>query len=131
MTTHIGSEGSVAVGANAIGEVTAFSYETSVEIVPDGALGDTWDTHKAGSKKWSGSVSCNFDPDDTNGQAAMTEGASVTLNLYPEGSGSGANYVTGTVTISNVQTNVNGNNEITSATFDFVGNGAATRSTVV
>lgn len=130
MTTHIGSEGSVNVGANAVAEVTSFKVTEQTNLVPDGALGDTWETHKAGTKSWQGELTCNYDPSDTNGQVALANGASVTLNLYPEGDDTSDNFMTGTATIESIETNVGGNDEITSATFTFKGNGALTHDTV-
>jgi hypothetical protein len=122
MATHHGNEGSAAIGANAIAEVTAWSYsETDPAIVEDTAIGDTTTTRLAsGRVDGSGSVTCHFDETDTNGQESMTAGATVTLNLYTEGTASGDAYYTGDVIIETVETSVD-MSSVSARTFNFVG----------
>lgn len=103
MATHHGNEGAVYIGANAIAEVTAWSYSESIDLVEDSAIGDTTKTYKTGLKDGSGSVTCHWDETDTSGQLAATVGASITLNLYPEGNTSGDAYYTGTVIVESVE----------------------------
>jgi hypothetical protein len=95
-------------------------------------MGDTYNTHIAASgiKEWSGSMTCHGDETDTNGQQAMTPGASVTLNLYPEGSTSGDTYYTGTASITERSQTVKTDGETIRASFTFMGNGVLTRATV-
>lgn len=129
MGTHHGKDGVVKVGSDTIAEVKEFNVESSVEITDDTAMGDAWKTHKAGQKSWSGSLNCQWDETDTTGQEALTEGASVTLNLYPEGAGSGAKYLTGTATISNI-TVAAAMDGIVARNFQFTGSGALAWATV-
>ena len=129
MATHHGNDGRIHVGANAVAEVSEFSVDEAIDIVEDTAQGDTAKTHLTGLTEWSGSASCWWDETDTNGQEAMGIGDSVTLNLYPEGSGAGARYMTGTATISAVRVGVPKDNVVTRE-IDFVGNGALTHGTV-
>ncbi len=96
MATHTGSEGTVKVGANAIAEIRSYSVEQTSDTVEDTTMGDSWRTHKATLKSWTASVDCFWDETDTTGQGALTIGAEVTLNLYPEGSTTGDSYLTGT-----------------------------------
>ena len=96
MATHTGSEGTVKVGANAIAEIRSYSVEQTSDTVEDTTMGDSWRTHKATLKSWTASVDCFWDETDTNGQGALTVGAEVTLNLYPEGSTTGDSYLYGT-----------------------------------
>jgi hypothetical protein len=131
MATHWGNEGQVKVGAVNVAEITKFDLTISVSPVEDTSMGDTWETHIAGSgrSKWSGSVECHWDETDTTGQGALVVGASVVLNLYFEGSTTGDKYYTGTATITSMSIN-NGMDGTISATFDYMGNGTCTLSTV-
>lgn len=130
MATHKGSEGTVKVGANTIAELLSWSYEETAETVEDTALGDTAKTFLSGTTSWSGSAECHFDETDANGQEALTAGASVTLNLYPEGATTGDQYYTGTALVTSVSVSVGGNDETVKRSFSFQGTGALTESTV-
>jgi len=129
MATHHGNEGTVKVGANAVAEVTEWQFDESAQIDDDTAMGDVWDSHVLRRKSWSGRVSCHWDETDATGQGALTIGASVTLNLYPEGATTGDVYHTGTATVTAIahQSSKDG---VTGVTFSFTGNGAATHPTV-
>ena len=129
MATHHGKDGTVKVGANAVAEIDSWNVRSQADIADDTAMGDTWKTHLVGMKSWSGQLTCHWDETDTNGQEALIEGASVTLNLYPEGGGTGATYFTGTATISDTGIDVN-KGGVVQRTFSFTGNGALTRTTV-
>lgn len=129
MATHHGKNGVVKVGSNAVAEVQQFSVTEQVGTVDDTAMGDTDETHLVGIKSWNGSLQCSWDETDTNGQEALTVGASVTLNLYPEGTGSGASYMTGTATITEVTRDIKRDGVVTRS-FNFKGNGALTHTTV-
>jgi predicted secreted protein len=96
MATHTGSEGTVKVGSNAVAEIRSYSVEQTGDTVEDTTMGDTWRTHKATLKSWTASVDVYWDETDTTGQGALTVGAEVTLNLYPEGASTGDNYFSGT-----------------------------------
>jgi hypothetical protein len=131
MSTHWGNEGQVKVGAVPVAEVTKFSLNIKVTPIEDNSMGDTWDTHIAnsGRSNWSGSLDCHWDETDTTGQGALVVGASVGLNLYFEGSTTGDKYYTGTATITSLSINSAMEGTI-SSTFDFMGNGPCTLSTV-
>lgn len=129
MTTHSGSEGTVKIGANTVAEIRSYSIEESADVQEDTALGDTARTFKSGLTQWSGSLDCWWDETDTNGQGALTIGASVTLNVYPEGDASTDAYYTGTAIVTGItrQASFDGNVE---ASFSFQGTGALTPATV-
>lgn len=129
MSTHHGKNGIVKVGANTVAEITDWSYEISGEVADDTAQGDDWNTHLAGQKSWTGEATANFDPTDTNGQLALSELASVTLNLYAYGSDTGKKYKQGTATVTKVGVSVPLRNKVT-RTFSFQGNGPLTDQTV-
>lgn len=129
MATHHGKNGVVKVGTNAVAEVDRWNVRENVETSDDTAQGDAAKTHWTGIPGWNGSLMCHWDETDTNGQQALTIGASVTLNLYPEGAGSGATYKTGTASITDITLEVT-KNGIVSREFTFEGNGALTEATV-
>lgn len=129
MATFHGKEGTVLVGSNAVAEVKNFTVTQTVETADDTVMGDTWRSHKAGFKSWNGSLTCNFDDTDATGQEALTAGASVTLNLQPEGNTTGDYLLTGTATITEV-TQTSDSEGIVERSFNFLGNGSLTISTV-
>jgi predicted secreted protein len=100
MATHKGSEGTVKVGANAIAEIRSFSIEESADTLEDTSMGDTARTYKSSLTTFSGSVDVLWDETDSTGQGALTIGAEVTLNLYPEGSETGDTYMTGAAIVT-------------------------------
>lgn len=128
MATFTGNSGSVKVGANTLGEVRSFSVTETAETIEDTAMGDTWRSHKAGLNSWSGSIECWFDDTDT-AQGSLTVGASVTLDLQPEGTDVGDFLLSGTATVTELG-HANTIDGIVERTFSFVGNGALTTTTV-
>ena len=102
MATHTGSAGTVKVGANAIAELRSWALDQSQDTVETTKLGDTVKTYSATQSSSSGTMDCFWDETDTNGQVACTIGATVTLNLYPEGATSGDTYYTGSAIITSV-----------------------------
>ena len=100
MATHLGKEGTVQVGSNAITEIRSFSIEESIDTVEDTSMGDSSKTYLASIKDFSGSVDVLYDETDTNGQTALSIGSSVTLNFAPEGTDSGDVKLTGTAIVT-------------------------------
>lgn len=134
MATHVGKEGLVKVGANTVAEVNGWELEESgdVEATEDTELSDEWKTFKSGTdvvKEFTATIECWWDETDTNGQQALTVGASVTLNLYPEAAGAGATYQTGTAIVQSRSMAIT-KNGITTRTINLKGSGALTETTV-
>jgi lipopolysaccharide biosynthesis protein len=130
MATHHGNEGTVKVGTNTVAEIDSFQFTETANVAEDTAMGDTWETHLTGGpNSWSGQLDCHWDETDTTGQQALVIGASVTLNMYPEGATAGDTFYSGTATITQKTTNVQRNN-VVSTSFQFRGNGPLTKSTV-
>lgn len=129
MATHTGSEGTVKVGSNAIAEIRSFSIEESADTLEDTSMGDTARTYKSSLTTYTGSVDVLWDETDTTGQGALTIGAEVTLNLYPEGDTSGDTYLTGSaiVTGRTINSTYDG---LVEMSISVQGNGALTTSTV-
>lgn len=130
MATFSGNDGVVKIGANQVAEVMSFTVNQTMEPIDDTVMGDSWRTHLAGLKTWDGSVECRWDDTDTNGQEALTVGASVTLNLMPEGSGVGEYELSGTASVTSVSQTQSYDNTTVTRTFTFQGNGALTIGTV-
>lgn len=129
MATHTGSEGTVKVGSNAIAEIRSFSIEETADTLEDTTMGDTARTYKSSLTTYTGSVDVLWDETDTNGQGALTIGAEVTLNLYPEGDTSGDTYYTGTaiVTGRTINSTYDG---LVEMSISVQGSGALTETTV-
>ena len=100
MATHLGKEGTVQVGSNAIAEIRGFSIDETIDTVEDTSMGDSSKTYLASIKDFSGTVDVLYDETDTNGQTALSLGASVTLNFAPEGTASGDVKLTGTAIVT-------------------------------
>lgn len=129
MATHTGSEGTVKVGTDAIAEIRSFSIEESADTLEDTTMGDTARTYKPSLTTFTGSIDVLWDETDTTGQGALTIGAEVTLNLYPEGDTSGDTYLTGSaiVTGRTVNSSFDG---LVEMSISVQGNGALTQTTV-
>lgn len=128
MATHHGKNGVCKFGANTIGELVSWSITESIDIVDDGAIGDTAKTHLTGRTEWSGTVTVRMDRADT-AQAAMTVGASAAFSFYGEGDDTGSKYKTGTATVAEVGESVS-MDEVVDQTFSITGNGPLTVATV-
>tara|TARA_R100000329_G_scaffold91994_1_gene76792 strand:- start:543 stop:932 length:390 start_codon:yes stop_codon:yes gene_type:complete len=128
MATHKGSEGIVKIGTNTVAEVTGFSFDETADTIEDTALSDSSRTYVSDLTSFSGSIDCMWDETDTTGQGAMTAGASVTLNLYPEGATTGDVYYTGTALITSIS-RANAIGAMVTASFSFQGTGALTSAT--
>ena len=128
MATHTGSEGTIKIGSDTLGELRSFTLETTAETIEDTSMGDTSRTYKVGLKSFTGSASVFFDETDT-AQTALVAGAEITLNVYPEGASSGDTYYTGSaiVTGRTINSSFDGMVEME---ISFQGTGALTESTV-
>ena len=129
MATHTGSEGTVKVGSNAIAEIRSFSIEESADTLEDTTMGDTARTYKSSLTTYTGTVDVLWDETDTNGQGALTIGAEVTLNLYPEGDTSGDTYYTGTAIVTSKEV-ASSFDDVVSMSFEVQFSGGLTQSQV-
>lgn len=127
MSTFHGKNGVLKVGANTVAEVKSFEVNETADIADDSAMSDAAHTHLAGMTDWSGSCSCWWDDTDSTGQEALTVGASVTFNFYPEGDTSGDRQGSGTATVVSVGVAAD-MGDIVSREIELKGNGALTWS---
>ena len=128
MANHSGSEGLVKIGASTVGELRSYSISETAGTIEDTTLTDAAKTYKAGQTTWSGSCDAFWDESDA-GQTAITAGASVTLNFYPEGDTTGDTYASGSALVTEISTSssIDGMVEVS---FSFQGSGAITWATV-
>ena len=129
MATHTGSEGTVKVGVNPIAEIRSFSVEESADTLEDTTMGDTARTYKPSLTTFTGTIDVLWDETNTTGQGALTIGAAITLNLYPEGDTVGDTYLAGAaiVTGRTVNSSFDG---LVEMSISVQGNGALTQTTV-
>lgn len=129
MATHAGSEGKVFVGSSQVAEVKSWSLEITSDTVDASIIGTEWRKNQATIKSWSGSLDGFWDETDTTGQGELTAGATVTLNLYPEGDDTGATYWSGDAIVTSISYSASFDG-LVEVTFSFTGNGALTEQTV-
>jgi predicted secreted protein len=129
MAVHKGSEGTVKVGANAIAEIRSYSIEETSDTLETTTMGDSARTYTPNLTSWSGSVDVYWDETDTTGQGALTVGAAITLNVYPEGDTSADTYYTGAAIVTSVTKNASFDG-LVEASISVQGTGALTSTTV-
>ena len=129
MAVHKGSQGTVKVGANAVAGIRSFSIEESADTLETTVMGNTARTYLTSLTSWSGSVDVYWDETDTTGQGALTNGAQVTLNVYPEGDTSADTYYTGSAIVTGVSVSSSFDGMI-EASISVQGTGALTQATV-
>jgi predicted secreted protein len=101
MANHLGKEGILKLSTTTVAEFRGYSLSESAANTEDTVIGDDWTTHRTTLKSWSVNFDLFWDETDT-GQLAMTLGSLVTVNLYPEGIGSGATYKSGAALIESL-----------------------------
>ena len=129
MAVHKGSEGTVKVGANAIANIRSYSIEESADTLEQTVMGNTSRAYAASLSTFSGSVDVYWDETDTTGQGALTIGAEVTLDFFPEGDTSGDTYYTGTAIVTGITRSASFDGNI-EASISVQGDGALTETTV-
>jgi len=129
MAVHKGSEGTVKVGANAVAGIRSFSIEESADTLETTVMGNTARTYLTSLTSWSGSVDVYWDETDTTGQGALTNGAQVTLNVYPEGDTAADTYYTGSAIVTGVSVSSSFDGMI-EASISVQGTGPLTQATV-
>jgi len=129
MATHKGSEGTVKVGANAVAEIRTFSLDQTGDTLETTTMGDTARSYLPSLTSWSGSLDVYWDETDSTGQGALTAGAEITLNVYPEGDASGDTYYTGSAIVTSFSLNGSFDGMV-EASVSVQGTGALTKTTV-
>ena len=128
MGIHKGSEGQIKIGSNQIAEVKSYSLDESADTIETTSMGDAARTHLSSLTSFSGSVDCMWDETDSS-QNALAVGSTVTLLWYPEGSGTGATFYSGSVIVTGK--NITGSFDgLVEASIAVQGSGAITTATV-
>jgi hypothetical protein len=127
MATHTGSEGTIKIGTDTLGELRSFSLETTGATIESSNMGTTARTYKAGLTAWSGTASLFWDETDA-GQLSLVAGSEITIKVYPEGATAGDKYYTGNaiVTAKSVSASFDG---LVESSISFTGTGALSFST--
>jgi predicted secreted protein len=121
---HTGSEGTIKVGTDTVGELRSYSLETTGATIETSNMGTTARTYKAGLTAWSGTASLFWDELDA-GQIALVVGTEITIKVYPEGANSGDKFFSGAaiVTAKSVSASFDG---LVESSISFTGNGVLT-----
>ena len=128
MATHKGSEGTIKVGSNAVAELLSYSITENVDLIETTNITDAARLYSTGKTSWGGEISTNWDEGDT-AQSALTIGASVTLNVYPEGATGGDTYYTGTAIVTGLDKSADGEGLVTNS-ISVTGSGALSSALV-
>ena len=129
MAVHTGSAGVIKIGSNTVAEVTAFTLETTADVIESTQLSDTNKTYETSRKSGSVTIECMWDETDSNGQIVLQEATGVTLLLYPEGATSGDYFYTVPAIITGNSVSVT-MDDIIRLSISAQINGAITRGTV-
>lgn len=129
MATHIGRDGIVKVGSNAVAELRSFSIEETGDTVEDTVMTDTARTYISTLTSFTGSADVFWDETDTSAQGALTAGATVTIGFYPEGDDSGDTYYSGQAIVTGVTRSASFDGMV-EASITLQGSGALTPNTV-
>ena len=128
MATHKGSEGTIKVGSNAVAELLSYSLTENVDLIETTNITDAARLYTTGKTSWGGEISTNWVEGDT-AQSAMTIGASVTLNVFPEGDSGGDTYYTGSAIITGLDKSADGEGLVTN-NISVTGSGALSSALV-
>lgn len=128
MAVHTGSEGTIKIGGNTLGELRSFSLESTAETIEKTKMGDSARSFAVGLISFTGTASVFFDETDT-AQSECDAGTSITLEVYPEGADSGDTYYSGSaiVTGRTINSSFDGMVEME---LSFTGSGGLTEATV-
>lgn len=128
MATHAGSEGTIKIGSDTLGEIKSFSIDETADVIEKTKMGDSSRSYLLGLTQFTGSATLNWDETDA-GQVAADVGASITLEVYPEGATSGDTYYTGTAFVTGFTVNSSFDG-IVEAEVSFQGSGGLTKTTI-
>ena len=129
MATHVGTKGVIEVGANEMAELIEFTITETTDTAEDTVQTDTYRTYKPTFRSWTGTATAQWDPSDTTGQEALTNGAEATLTFYPDDSQTGDIKYSGAAIVTSVERSLPLGDTV-KVSFSFQGNGALTQGTV-
>lgn len=131
MTTYKGNSGVVKISSNAIAELTGWTLTETEGTTEDTALGDTSRTFVVdGLPTWTAQIEGHWYPGDTNGQALMLIGASLSMVFDELGTATGSPTHTGTALITSRQIGAISNGGIIPFSAQLQGTGALTHAVI-
>ena len=112
MAAYRACNGVVEIGAGAaiVGEMTAWSINAVADEIDTSSMGACTSSSVAGTKKTSGTITCNYDHDDV-AQLLFVIGTTQALVIYPYGDNVGDpihTAATATILAANISGEVNG-----------------------
>lgn len=134
MATYTGSEGIVKFATSGgsvaqVAEVRSYTLEQSADTIESTTMGDSFRTYLSSLKGFTVSMDCYWDESDTAGQGSIGAGDEVDFEIYPEGTGAGAIYYSGSAIVTSVSTTASFDG-LVEVSFGATGNGALTEETV-
>lgn len=100
-----GWKGVITIGGNTIAQIRDYTENVAAAMMDATVMGVEYEQWNAGPTSGTIEINCYMDPADTNGQEALTQGASVTVALQPNGTGSGEPQSTYTGLVENLRVN--------------------------
>lgn len=117
-------------GYNAVAKVSDWQFEETSEQIDASSMGACVKSFLAGAKATTGTITCWWDNDDTNGQSVLIVGNTVGIKFYPAGTGETAyrtaSSSTGGAVITSVARQGGGVDGVVGSTFGFAVKGALT-----
>lgn len=129
MATISGNNGTIFVGSGALAEIKSFSLTTTNDVIETTPMGNSFKTFTAGLSEASGDITCHLDVSDTDGQEALDAGATVSLDLRPNGDSTGEPKFTLTAIVNSVAISQT-INDVVERSFSFTASGGVTQGTV-
>ena len=102
-----GWKGVVTIGGNAVAQIREYTENVTAEMMDATVMGVEYEQSIAGITSGTLELNCYMDPADTTGQGALTNGATVTVALRPNGTGSGEPQSTYTGIVENLVVSAN------------------------
>lgn len=100
MTVYIGQNGVMQVGGTAVAQVRGFTFETTVEAIDTSVMGQAARTYRAGMMGATGGADLLFSDTHEAEVLAFLQDDTVTLSLYPTGTGAGNPVITANIIIT-------------------------------
>ncbi len=134
MSIRMGYGGKAVIGSSGVlNEVISWQLQEKAKTVEttsmqNAATAPVPETFEPATIGYTGTITMNYDPTDSDGQETLVAGLKVAVKLYPEGDTTGFKYWSGNVVVDAVTSDGNVAAKI-GKSFTFTGTGALTRTT--
>jgi len=128
MANSLGKDGVLKISTTTVAEIRGYTLNETTATTEDTVIGDAFTTHKATLRSWQCSGDMFWDPVD-GGQAIITVGATVTVNLYPRGIAASTHYKSGSAIITGFDI-TSRHDSMVEASFSAMGTGPLSTLTV-